>query len=62
MNCCEGCKKAAPGTNLECSVYGIVPSMYARMGACPVNPPVTVTAKAKVRAGQQKGKRGKKGR
>ena len=37
---CNGCKQDGRGTNLQCRVYGIPPSMYERMGLCPFNLPV----------------------
>lgn len=59
--CCEGCKKSAPGTNMECHVYGIVPSPYARAGECPVNPHIVEVKKVKVNP-LKASKKAKKGR
>lgn len=58
---CQGCIHEATGTNLQCGIYGIPPDSYARLG-CPFNPPKIEVKKAFARAGQQKGKRGKKER
>lgn len=59
---CKGCLHDGTGTNMQCGIYGIPPSYFERMGLCPFNPPKVEIKKAFARVGQQKGKRGKKGR
>lgn len=59
---CEGCSRNGQGTNLECSVYGIPPSYYLRVGQCPFNIKVVEKKKDFVRVGQQKQKKKSRGK
>ena len=52
---CQGCEMR--GDFGKCTIYPLVPGMYALGGVCPFNPPEVFLTKQKVRAGQQKTKR-----
>ena len=55
MDMCKGCVKANGPSNLCCSSFKDYPGHYIRAGVCPLNLPVAVAKKGRIRVGQQKG-------